>query len=69
MLTQAEEQRLQTEYLEFQEEEAARHRKLQVQITTREDRAKKEVKKTLRRRERAAKKKVVSQYLFVCYFE
>lgn len=56
---QAEEQRLQTEYLAFQEQEAKKQRERQTQIATSQEQAKREVQKTLRKRRKALLKKEV----------
>lgn len=58
-MRQAEEQRLQTEYLAFQEQEAQKQRERQTQIARSQEKAKKEVQKTLRKRRKALLKKEV----------
>ena len=58
-MDQAEEQRLQTEYLAFQEQEAKKQRKRQTQIATSQEQAKREVQKTLRKRRKALLKEEV----------
>ena len=58
-MDQAEEQRLQTEYLAFQEQEAKKQRERQTQIATSQEQAKREVQKTLRTRRKALFKKEV----------
>ena len=58
-MDQAEEQRLQTEYLAFQEQEAKKQRERQTQIATSQEQAKREVQKTLRKRRKALLKKEV----------
>ena len=58
-MNQAEEQRLQTEYLAFQEQEAKKQQERQTQIATSQEQAKREVQKTLRKRRKALLKKEV----------
>ena len=58
-MNQAEEQRLQTEYLAFQEQEAKKQRERQTQIVTSQEQAKREVQKTLRKRRKALLKREV----------
>ena len=58
-MRQAEEQRLQTEYLAFQEQAAQKQRERQTQIDRSQEKAKKEVQKTLRKRRKALLKKEV----------
>ena len=58
-MDQAEEQRLQTEYLAFHEQEAKKQRERQTQIAKNQEQAKREVQKTLRKRRKALLKKEV----------
>ena len=59
---QAEEQRLQTEYLAFHEQEAKKQSERQTQIAKSQEQAKREVQKTLRKRRKALLKKEVQLY-------
>jgi uncharacterized protein YdaU (DUF1376 family) len=59
-LNQAEEQRLQTEYLSFHEQEAKKQSERQTQIAKSQEQAKRAVQKTLRKRRKALLKKEVA---------
>ena len=56
---QAEEKRLQAEYLAFQEQESNKQRERQEQIATSRERAKRDVQKSLRKRRKTLLKKEV----------
>ena len=60
-MLQAEEKRLQAEYLAFQEQESNKQRERQEQIAISQEKAKRDVQKSLRKRRKALIKKEVRQ--------